>query len=112
MKFHLLFRFPAFSPGPPRLGRSGRRSQLLVSLRLGGVWPRNQAITLLAIAHVLAVCAFTNANPRWLLAVRADELYVRDMQRRFHFDDAGLPRSAPFDVFLDDIDAFDNDTVP
>ena len=33
------------------------------------------------------------------------------MQSRFDFDYAGLPRSSPLDVLLDDIDALDDHTV-
>jgi predicted hotdog family 3-hydroxylacyl-ACP dehydratase len=34
------------------------------------------------------------------------------MQCRLDLDDSRLPRSSAFDVLLDDIDAFDDDTVP
>jgi len=85
---------------------------MLVSSPLCSLWPRNQGVALLAITDVLAVGSFTNTHPGWLLAVRANELDVGNMQCRFHLDDARLPRSSPLDVLLDDIDAFDDDPVP
>ena len=91
--------------------RSGRRSICALRRSLCGLWPRNQRVALLAIALVLAVGVLANTDPGRLLAVRADEHHVRDVQWRFDLDDAGLPRSAPLDVLLDDIDAFDDDPI-
>src|SRR5215217_7323253 len=85
---------------------------MLVSSLLCGLWSRNQGVALLAIADVLAIGSFTNTHPGWLLAVRANELDIGDMQCRFDLDDAGLPGSSSLDVLLDDIDAVDDDPVP
>ena len=77
--------FPAWSADlttlrPPHLVRA-------TFVYLGCFRPRNRVLTLLAVANVFTVVALADPDPRRLLAARANQHDVGDVQRSLDLDD-------------------------
>src|SRR4028119_748361 len=83
----LSLRFP-IRRGPPAPPAPGAQAACLLSGPLAIVpglrlRPGNRSLALLAIPLVLAGLVRPGADPSRLLAIRADQPHVRDVQRRF-----------------------------
>src|SRR3954451_21917448 len=103
MLVNLLLQKRCFSPGPPFPLRSGHRLNYASSPHLSGLGPRNRVVTFLAVANVFPVVALTHPDSRRLLAARAQEHHVGNVQRRLDFDDSSLSSSPSLDMFLHDV---------
>src|SRR5215212_7493683 len=72
---------------------------------------RDAGVALLAEPLFLAVTAFAEPNAGRRVAAAAVEHHVGDVQRRFHLDDARLPRASLLQMPPDDVHALDDDAV-